>query len=91
VVEVLGVILPGAINKGGHPGAMLGGERLLWMRRPARPPSTLISIDEFAVNRPYARSVPWIGAGLRSKEEPPFPSTVTNYRYQLGCPAQCAP
>jgi hypothetical protein len=31
-----------------------------------------------------------IGAGLRSKEEPPLPSKVTNYSYQLGCPAQCA-
>src|SRR5829696_7184832 len=30
VVAVLGIVLPGAINKGGHPGAMLGARAVFW-------------------------------------------------------------
>jgi hypothetical protein len=52
VVEVLEVSLPGAIYKGEHPGAMIGGERLFRMRSTARPPYTLTSGDESAMKLP---------------------------------------
>jgi hypothetical protein len=57
VVEVLGakLVLPGAINKGGHPGAIIRGERAVLEGGKTLPPSlqigTLTAGNEFAMIR----------------------------------------